>query len=178
MKKEELTKVFALAKGLWSSFNLPNNELDLNITASLWLELLKPYELEIIKLAMIEHAKKSDFLNMAKVAEICFEITARDNPELDEEKIFLEIKRAITYYECKANFEKLSPVAKAVVGDPSQLAVWSQIQQGEVLVLESNLHKRINARLQEYKRQLNIEKSLPQLNCSEHKQIENMEDKP
>ncbi len=177
MKKEELTKVFALAKGLWSSFNLPNNELDVSITASLWLELLKPYELEIIKLAMIEHAKRSDFLNMAKVSEICFEIMARDNPELDEEQIFLEIKKSINYYECKANFEKLSPVAKAVVGDPSQLATWALIPQSEVLVLESNLHKRINARLQDYKRQLSIENTLPQITSSEQKQIENVEDK-
>lgn len=176
MKKEELTKVFALAKGLWSSFNLPNNELDVSITASLWLELLKPYELEIIKLAMIEHAKRSDFLNMAKVSEICFEIMARDNPELDEEQIFMEIKKAITYYECKANFEKLSPVAKIVVGDPSQLATWSLIPQSEVLVLESNLHKRINARLQDYKRQLSIENTLPQITSSEQKQIEHTEE--
>lgn len=172
MKKEELTKVFALAKGLWSSFNIPNNEFDLNITATLWLDLLKPYDLEIIKIAMIEHAKKSDFLNMAKVSEICFEIIEKDNPELDEEKIFIEIKQAITYYEVNEKFEKLSPVAKAVVGKPFQLAAWSQIQQGELLVLESNLHKSIRAKLQDYKKQLSIEKALPQLSCSEQKQIE------
>lgn len=128
MEKEELIKAYAYAELLWNTFKKETNKDKATMQNQLWWDFLKLYDYDVICASMRELAKESDFCNIAKVAKGCASIMKLTQPQQSENDIFLEIDRAICggYYHAKENFEKLSPIAKKVVGDSSRLASWGQ----------------------------------------------------
>lgn len=70
MIKEELLKVYAYAGAIWSSFKLPNNDLDLALMNEVWLNKLSEFNLPIIFSAMDEYARTNAFCNVIQVARI------------------------------------------------------------------------------------------------------------
>lgn len=153
MNKLDLVKVYAFAGAIWSSFRIPTNEIEAKIFDETWFLILRPYSLEMVLTAVQEHAKKSDFCNIAKIGDICETYTKKLNGNyIDTESVIDEIKKAISYYDVKEKFEKLSPFAKEVVGDPSNLAKWSigESKDFETVII-SQLRKRLNNKLEEIK---------------------------
>ena len=148
MDKKELTKVFALAKSLWSSFKIPENDLDLAMLSAVWLELLTPYDFNLIKVSMMQYANENDFCNISKVSALCKKyIEIKNGTYLDENIIIDHIRRAVSWTKSKENFEKLTDFEKEIVRGPHILARWSQDEAFESVIV-SNLRKEIRSKLE------------------------------
>lgn len=145
MKKEDLSAVLTYASALWNTLKMPEKDEDYVVALSVWYDLLGEYELPIIKAGMLELAKESDFCNVAKIAEKCRAIQKLALNELqDEDSIVNEIRRAIqgAFYHANENFEKLSPIAKRIVGQPKNLKEWGLMDSATVSsVIMSNIKK-------------------------------------
>lgn len=149
MKKEELTKVFAYAKLLWNNFVVPNDDENKLLQIQIWYDFLKDYDLETIFASMRELCKESDFCNIGKIAKGCQTICNLATNRTDEEDIFQEIIKAVSYYDCKENFNNLSDIAKDVVKEPSQLARWALSNVDDFsTVIASNIKRSIRNSLQ------------------------------
>lgn len=165
MDKIELMKVYSYAELLWKTFKPEDGEVKSKLQDSMWFDFLKPYNLETIYAAMRECARQSDFCNIAKVAKECETITGlTQNLLYDEEKIFIEIDKAIDYYNSKEKFEKLSNIAKSVVGDPCRLAAWSQCESDEFnTVIASQIRRGIRNKIEVFKKIETLKKESPNL---------------
>lgn len=151
MVKEDLLKVYTFASAIWSSFRTPTSEIEARLFDEVWFTILRPYSIEMILSAIQEYATENDFCNIAKIGDICKKYTQKLNGTyIDAESVISEIHKAVSYTDCKKNFEKLSPFAKEIVGDPSQLARWYMNDQFETVVM-SNIRKQVNNVLAERK---------------------------
>lgn len=148
MVEKDLIKVYACAGALWSSFKMPNSDIELKLFDKVWFSVLKDYDIKIVLLALREFAKTNDFCNIAKVGELCNKMTEIANGTYVEENAVLEeIRKAISYDYCRENFEKLSPFAKKIVGQPAQLAKWERSPDPMEMIL-ANLRKRIQSEIE------------------------------
>lgn len=149
MKKEELKQVYAYASLLWQTFKVPTEEDKLILQSQIWYDFLKDYDLETIFASMRELCKESDFCNIGKIAKGCQTIYGLVEKRLDEEDVFNEITKAVSYYNCDENFYKLSEIAKKVVVEPSQLARWALCETETYnTVVASNIKKSIRNQIQ------------------------------
>lgn len=184
MKKEELTKVFAYAKLLWNNFVVPNDDENKLLQIQIWYDFLKEYDFETIFASMRELCKVSDFCNIGKIAKGCQTIcNLSQNRDLEEEQILKEINKAITACGSpKEKFEKLSPIAKKVVGDSSNLYKYGLVDMNDYdTFVVSNLKKSIKANLERQEKIQSIgENVLEQIALKESQNrimIENSENK-
>ncbi len=145
MKKDDLLNVYSYAESLWSTFKAETEKEKAIMQAAVWLDILGSYDLGTISHAMKLCAEESDFLNIAKIGKKCRELLeVKEKIAYDEDKILSEISKAVSFYNTEENFEKLSPMAKTVVGHSSQLALWASVALEEyATVVESNLRKAI-----------------------------------
>lgn len=151
MKREDLKQVYAYASLLWETFKVPTEEENIILQAQIWYDFLKDYDLETIFASMRELCKESDFCNIGKIAKGCQTIcNLSQNRDLEEEQILQEIKKAITACGSpKEKFEKLSPIAKKVVGDSSNLYKYGLVDMNDYnTFVVSNLKKSIKANLE------------------------------
>lgn len=125
MEKSELIKVYGYAGILWNTFEIPKQTEKQALQGQIWYDFLKDYDLETIFASMRELSKESDFCNIGKVAKGCQTICNLMSAKLDEEDIFKEINGAISFYNTQDKFDKLSDVAKKVVGTAGQLSSWA-----------------------------------------------------
>lgn len=149
MKREDLKQVYAYASLLWETFKVPTEEENIILQAQIWYDFLKEYDLETIFASMRELCKESDFCNIGKIAKGCQIICNLATNRTDEEDIFQEIIKAVSYYDCKENFNNLSDIAKDVVKEPSQLARWALSNVDDFsTVVASNIKRSIRNSLQ------------------------------
>ena len=145
MNKEQMPMVWAYANTIWGTFKVPDTKESVMLTMEVWLDLLKEYDLQIIMSAMLELAKESDFCNVVKVAENCKTLVKLANNELvDEDMICNEIRMAIknSLYHAREEFDKLSEIAKRIVGSPASLRSWAELDSATVSsVVMSNIKK-------------------------------------
>lgn len=142
MENKKLLTVYAYAKNIWSSFKLPDNEQDIIMMNKVWGDYLEDYDIDIILMAIRKHSAKSDFCSIAKIEQECDLLYRQiNNLILDEEIILKEIKKAISYTDCKENFKGLSDFAKKIVVHPAYLAQWAMEENKGVR--ESLLRKEI-----------------------------------
>ena len=152
MEREELKQVYAYASILWDTFKPPTDKAKAVLQAQIWFDFLRGYDLQVIFASMRELCKVSDFCNIGKVAKGCQTICNLSKNELDEDKIFREIDGAISWYNQDENFNKLSEMAKKVVGTPSQLAQWALSDVTKYnTVIASNIKRSIRKQLDEQK---------------------------
>ena len=104
MKREDLKQVYAYASLLWETFKVPTEEENIILQAQIWYDFLKEYDLETIFASMRELCKESDFCNIGKIAKGCQIICNLATNRTDEEDIFQEIIKAVSYYDCKNHF--------------------------------------------------------------------------
>ena len=149
MKREDLKQVYAYASLLWETFKVPTEKENIILQAQIWYDFLKEYDLETIFASMRELCKESDFCNIGKIAKGCQTIYNINKNEInEEEKIFNEINKAISFYNSKENFNNLSDVAKRVVVNPSNLSSWAMCENEDFnTVVASNIRKSIRNQL-------------------------------
>ena len=60
-------------------------------------------------------------------------------PEMSEQEAFNLVKGAMKYYEAEEKFKELPPLLQKLVGSPSQLRAWAQMNEDEInTVVASN----------------------------------------
>lgn len=149
MKKEELPLVYGFASCIWSSFKLPKEgSLEERIFDILWYGTLKSFNLKLILTAMQEYASTNDFCNITKIGMLCKKYNQMlDGTYVDEETTIAHIQSAVSWNNCRENFEKLSPFEKEIVQGPHMLARWARDEAFSSVIL-SNLRKTIRNKLE------------------------------
>ena len=128
MQKQDLFKVYTIAKSLWANFKIPETDLEAPIHDQVWFELLKFFSLDLITASMLEYSKESEWCNIGKIAQKCQDIATTKNTlanTLTEQDVYIEIHKAVLKGDYYEDFKTLSDVAKKVVGHPKQLKDWA-----------------------------------------------------
>lgn len=165
MIKQDLIKIYALVKTLWHNYEFPRADIDLRLHDATWYQLFKEYDTNFILYVIREYSKTSEFFNVGIIAGKCEELTKPQlQNEINEQDIFNEINKAITLnigyeewdkldkykhinspnnpYLAKVHycFDKLSPIAKRIVGSPQSLWEMGQINTADFnTVTKSNI---------------------------------------
>ncbi len=148
MIKEDLLKVYAYAGAIWSSFKIPESDLEARLLDEVWFMELKEFDLQTILAAINEYARNNNFCNVVQIGELCRKYKQiQDGTYIDEEKVFQEIVQSVSWDNCRENFNKLSPFAKQIVGGSHMLARWSRDDAFDSVV-SSNLRKQIHNALE------------------------------
>ena len=149
MEKKDLPAIWAYASALWGTFKAPDTKEKFNMAMEVWAELLGEYDLRVIKAAMIELSKESDFCTVGKLVKHCQTISKLEKGEIvDVDEVIQAIIKAEQSMDKKKAFEELPAIAKDVVGHPSMLYKWAMMDSNSFhSVVVSNLRKSIEKRL-------------------------------
>lgn len=158
MKVEDLEMAWRYTNAVLGTFKIPTTKEEVATTVAVWIDTLGEYELPIIKSAILERAKESDFFNIVKVAETCKKLKQIAlGLWIDEEEVLTEIRNAVSYHKNRENFAKLTPFAKEVVGDASFLAKWALSDKFETVIM-CELRKRVKNMLDKKHNEQIVEK--------------------
>ena len=143
MTRDECKKLLMVIDATYPSFKVENATETLNM----WHSFLEDYSYEQIMqgLKIYVASSGSDFApSISKL--ISMSRKPNELTQVDEGAIWREIRPCIRrgIYHAEEDFEKLSPMAKKVVGQPSQLREWAMLES-EVIdsVIQSNMKSRI-----------------------------------
>ena len=143
MTREEVKKLIMIIQATYPNWNIKNKQETLDA----WAFFLTDYEYNSIMMALKVYISSADSGFAPSVSQLIS--MARKPKELtqaDEGAIWREIRPCIRrgIYHAEEDFEKLSPMAKKVVGQPSQLREWAMLES-EVIdsVIQSNMKSRI-----------------------------------
>lgn len=149
MKLEELTKVYAYTKAIFSSFDIPTNKMQLECTNQIWYKFLRPFDLDIIYTSIDMYARTNNFVNITQIATNCERMQDLQNGIIKEPYFYIkEISKAVSYSKSKENFEKLSDFSKQIVGAAYKLAQWSNLGENFETQIVPRLLKEINQKLE------------------------------
>lgn len=143
MTREEVKKLIMVIQATYPNWNIKNKQETLDA----WDLFLADYDYNTMMMALKVYISTSDSGFAPSVSQLIS--MARKPKELtqaDEGAIWREIRPCIRrgIYHAEEDFEKLSPMAKKVVGQPSQLREWALLES-EVIdsVIQSNMKTRI-----------------------------------
>lgn len=143
MTREEVKKLIMIIQATYPNWNIKNKQETLDA----WDLFLADYEFNTMMMALKTYITSADSGFAPSVSQLIS--MARKPKELtqaDEGAIWREIRPCIRrgIYHAEEDFEKLSPMAKKVVGQPSQLREWAMLES-EVIdsVIQSNMKSRI-----------------------------------
>lgn len=172
MRKEDLPTIWAFASALWGTFKVPDTKQKFDMAIEIWNEMLGEYELPIIKSAMIELSKESDFCTLGKLAKQCQIITKLSKGEIvDVDEVLRRIVLAVQTMDKRKAFDELPEIAKTVVGHPSALYKWAMMESGAFhSVVVSQLRKGIEKAMEIDDKEQTMEKL--QIPIAKNKAIE------
>ena len=172
MEKKDLPAIWAYASALWGTFKAPDTKEKFNMAMEVWAELLGEYDLRVIKAAMIELSKESDFCTVGKLVKHCQTISKLEKGEIvDVDEVIQAIIKAEQSMDKKKAFEELPAIAKDVVGHPSMLYKWAMMDSNLFhSVVVSNLRKSIEKAMENNDKEQTMEKL--QIPVAKNKKIE------
>lgn len=142
MTRDETINILMMIQAAYPRFSVP----DKTVTVNTWYNLLKEYPFKQVEAATVAYIKsdKSGFApGIGQVIEKLNLIFHKDDmSELAAWGLVTKAIRRSTYYS-EDEFAKLPPTIQKVIGSPSQLKEWAQMQvDGPALtVLQSNFLK-------------------------------------
>ena len=146
MTRDETINILMMIQAAYPRFSVP----DKTVTVNTWHNLLKEYPFKQVEAATVAYIKsdKSGFApGIGQVIEKLNLIFRKDDmSELAAWGLVTKAIRRSTYY-AEEEFAKLPPTVQKVIGSPSQLKEWAQMQvDGPALtVLQSNFLKSYRA---------------------------------
>ena len=150
MKANELTKVYAYTKAVFGSFDIPKDKLQVDCTNQIWYKLLSPFDLDVIYTAIDFYARKNDFVNITKIAELCERTLDMKNGIIKDPYFYLkEITQAVSFSKAIENYNNLSEFSKQVVGASYKLAQWSNMGENFEIAVAPRLLKEICQKLED-----------------------------
>lgn len=160
MEKKDLPTIWAFASALWGTFKVPDTKQRFDMAMEIWSEMLGEFELPIIKAAMIELSKESDFCTLGKLAKQCQTITKLAKGEIvDVDEVLQKIISAVQTMDKKKAFDELPEIAKNVVGHSSMLYKWAMMESSAFhSVVVSKLTKSIERAMENNDKEQTMEK--------------------
>lgn len=129
MINKDLIKVYAYTKAIFNNFIIPTDELQKETQGLVWLNLLKPYSLEIIYSAINQYAKTNNFVNISQIAELCQELQDISNGTYQTAENYLKeiefaVSKAGTYESANNAYNGLSDFLKPLIPGYWTLGKW------------------------------------------------------
>lgn len=150
MNRNEVLKIMAILRGAYPQFYRGIDREKAESTVNLWAEMFANDDVRVVAAAVksvIESDEKGFPPTIGQVKAKMRMICAPD--ELSEAEAWGLVAKAIrnSAYEAQAEFEKLPPLVKCIVGSPNQLRDWSQMDSDAVhSVVASNFQRSYRAK--------------------------------
>lgn len=142
MTRDECKKIIAVIAATYPKFEYDDPVL----TVDSWYFFLKEYSYEDICMAMkifVTTENSPYFPSPSQLIGQINKVKSLTNPQ--EVDVWREVRPAIRngLYHFEEEFNKLSPMAKKMVGDPAQLREWAMLPSEDIdTVVQSNFKKR------------------------------------
>ena len=150
MIKNELIKVYAYVKSIFTNFPMPVSKMEIETRNIVWFKFLHSYELDVIFLAIDNYAKENQFVNIAQIASECDKVLRLLQGNYKDEFYYLdEITKAISYSNSKVNYDRLSEFSKSIVTHPAMLARWCNMGEDFYKFERNTLLKKIVTKLKQ-----------------------------
>ena len=175
MTREEVQKILAVIDVTFPNFKVNN----IPATIDAWHMFLEEYSYEDISLALRLFIKTSDSGFAPNPSQLIGVLNKTKALAMETEvDVWREVRPAIRngIYHFQEEFDKLSPMAKKMVGDAQQLREWAMLPSEDIdTVVQSNFKSRFNT-MQKRDKELNampmeirqmIEASVKQIGVSE-----------
>lgn len=175
MTREECKQLIMICEATYPNFRASNPAETLNA----WHMILGEYDYQTMLMALKMYIHTSGSAFAPSVSElIAMTRKPQELTAVQEVDVWREVRPAISngIYGAETEFEKLSPMAKKMVGDPQQLREWAMLPSEDIdTVVQSNFKSRFNA-MQTRQAEINampndirnlIEKSTKQIGVSE-----------
>lgn len=143
MTVDETLKIFAVLKANYSNFYKTITRTDAEAQVNLWSEMFADDDYTIVGAAVKAYIANDENGYPPNVGKIKAYIRKLTEPEeMTEQEATTLILKALQngYYGAEEEFNKLPPTLQRLVGHPSQLRAWSQMDESEVqTVVASNI---------------------------------------
>lgn len=150
MNRNEALKIMAILRGAYPQFYRGIDREEAESTVNLWAEMFASDDVRVVAAAVksvIESDEKGFPPTIGQVKAKMRMICAPD--ELSEVEAWGLVAKAIrnSGYEAQEEFEKLPTLIRRIVGSPSQLRDWSQMDSDAVhSVVASNFQRSYRAK--------------------------------
>ena len=149
MTRKELLGIFAILEANYEPQFAKRTDLNKKAMVNLWEEHFSNKDYNLVKAAVNAYISTDTtgyVPNVGQINEQIRMLTAKEEMT-EQEAISLIIKATQNgYYGSENEFNKLPPILQRLVGHPSQLRAWSQMDEREVqTVVASNLMRSYRA---------------------------------
>jgi len=147
MTRQEALAIMAMLKTAYPSFYKDLSKEDLNAAVSLWATMFADDPAYIVT-----EAVKSLMCTLKyppTIADVKEKIAAITHPQtMTEMEAWQLVRQAISYYRAEETFAQLPPILQKIVGSPSVLRQWAQMEAETVdSVIQSNFMRSYKARV-------------------------------
>ena len=156
MNKRETAQILAVLKVAYPGFYSRQTKEDVVNTVNVWTDYFQDDDYMLVSAAVkavINAGTKDGYPpNIAAIKE---QIRRFQQPETDTAMdAWNQVRKAISYYNSKQNFDALPELAQQIVGSPNQLKEWAVMDAGLVnTVVSSNFIKAYKAKEKVYQAQ-------------------------
>lgn len=142
MTREECKQLIMICEATYPNFRASNPAETLNA----WEMVLGEYDYQTMLMALKMYIHTSGSAFAPSVSElIAMTRKPQELTAVQEVDVWREVRPAISngIYGAETEFEKLSPMAKRMVGDPQQLREWAMLPSEDIdTVVQSNFKSR------------------------------------
>lgn len=150
MNRTETIKIMAVLRAAYPQYYDKQSQEDLHGIINLWTEMFSDDPYDIVALAVKALIKTRQSSYPPTIGEISAKILQITTPpEISELEAWAMVSNALrnSGYNSVKEFEKLPPIVQKIVGSPSQLREWSQMESATVnSVVASNFQRSYKAR--------------------------------
>ena len=150
MNRTETIKIMAVLRAAYPQYYDKQSQEDLHGIINLWTEMFSDDPYDIVALAVKALIKTRPSSYPPTIGEISAKILQITTPpEISELEAWAMVSNALrnSGYNSVKEFEKLPPIVQKIVGSPSQLREWSQMESTTVnSVIASNFQRSYKAR--------------------------------
>ena len=156
MTRKETVQVLSVLKVAYPGFYSRVTPEDAQQTVNVWADFFCDDDYHLVSAAVkaiINAGTKDGF--PPNIGDIKEQIRRFQQPEKDNAmEAWNGVKKAISFYNAKANFDKLPELSRMIVGSPNQLKDWALMEVEDIsTVVQSNFLKAYRAKEKVYQAQ-------------------------
>ena len=152
MNREETIKILAVLKVAYPTFYSKQTKADLQQTVSVWEMMFAADDYKIVNAAVMAVINSDTNGFPPNIGTIKEQIRRFSQPETDTAMdAWIQVRKAISFYNSKQNFDALPELARKIVGSANQLREWAIMEAEDVnTVVQSNFLKAYRAKEKSY----------------------------
>ena len=147
MTRQEALTIMAMLKTAYPSFYKDFSKEELNAAVNLWATMFSEESIQVVTEAI--KALMCTLKFPPTIADVKEKIAAITHPQtMTEMEAWQLVRQAISYYRAEETFAQLPPILQKIVGSPSVLRQWAQMEAETVdSVIQSNFMRSYKARV-------------------------------